>query len=77
MDGPLQCIKNIVFFEKKADRKKSFFSLVTGNYYNWKNTKFKMQIILEKSDPKGENYQSRTHWRQRQSSLICPSFFCK
>ena len=34
MDGPLQCIKNIVFFEKKADRKKSFFPLVTGNYYN-------------------------------------------
>ena len=48
MDDPLRCVTHIVFFERKSDRKKSFFALVIGAYCSLKCTNFKTQVILAK-----------------------------
>ena len=48
MDGLLRCLIHIVFFERKSDRKKSFFALVTGGYCSLKSANFKTQVIMAK-----------------------------
>ena len=76
MDGPLQCVTNKVFFERKSDRNKIIFYLVIGAYFSLKSTNFKTQIILGKATEKSEisHHQSKIHG-QSQSNLIFPSFF--
>ena len=44
MDGPLRCVTHIIFFERKSDRKKSFFVLVIGAYFSLKSTNFKTHL---------------------------------
>ena len=39
---------NIIFFERKSDRKKSFFVLANGTYCSLKSTNFKTPVILAK-----------------------------
>ena len=41
IDDPLRCATEIVFFERKSDRKKSFLAMANGAYCSLKSTNFK------------------------------------